>query len=460
MIESQIDVGSDFSGIGAFDQSLMRLGINYKSIFACDKDKYARQSYIANYGQPEYFPFDVYHRLIPEKSLDIYMTSPPCQAFSLAGKRKGEDDKRGILFYNSHEFIIKNNPRYFLFENVKGLLSDNNGKTFNNWINLLGGKSVNGNPVMFPLSDAAHYHIYWKVLNAKHYGVPQNRERVFIVGIRDDCDNNFSWPKQIYLTKMLKDVLEVDVDEKYYLSEKMISYLSGAERSLPFTDPNVKQVSNCVLENQHKMSTDQEYFKVKSATKKGFEVATKGDSINLSNLSNLNSETRCGRVGKGVEQTLDTSCDQAVMVAHVGRSEEGERVRKESVANGKDYTPFQAKEVNFKKSDVMNCVTTATTKDNLIIDHRGHKNKAPNIIENGIVPTLRAESHGHQPKVFDDYNIRRLTPRECFRLMGFPDSFKFIVSDTQLYKQAGNSIVVEVLKSIIEKFNLKKNETN
>ena len=85
-----IKTGSDFSGVGAFDQALRKLGINYQTIYACDWDKYARQTYIENYGDPVYFPKDVYEREIPKESLDIYMTSPPCQAFSLAGNRKGE----------------------------------------------------------------------------------------------------------------------------------------------------------------------------------------------------------------------------------------------------------------------------------------------------------------------------------------------------------------------------------
>lgn len=194
-----IEVGSDFSGVGAFDQALRKLGIDYKTVFSCDMDLYARETYMANYGEPIYYPFDVYEREIPKKSLDIYMTSPPCQAFSLAGKRLGENDKRGILFYNSHQFIKENKPRFFIFENVKGLLSDNKkskkddiGQTFQNWLTLLGGKSTNGVPIIFPHEDSVPYHIYWKVLNAKHYGVPQNRERVFIIGIRDDQDNVFS----------------------------------------------------------------------------------------------------------------------------------------------------------------------------------------------------------------------------------------------------------------------------
>ena len=116
----KIKTGSDFSGVGAFDQALNRLGIEQDKLFACDMDKYARQTYIHNYGEPKYYPKDVYDREIPKDPLDVYMTSPPCQAFSLAGKRKGESEDRGVLFYNSHEFIQKNKPRYFIFENVKG----------------------------------------------------------------------------------------------------------------------------------------------------------------------------------------------------------------------------------------------------------------------------------------------------------------------------------------------------
>jgi DNA (cytosine-5)-methyltransferase 1 len=359
-----IKVGSDFSGVGAFDQALMRLGIDYETLFACDMDKYARQTFIHNYGEPKYYPVNVYDREIPSESLDIYMTSPPCQAFSLAGKRLGKDDKRGILFFNSHEFIKVNKPRYFIFENVKGLLSDDNGNTFQEWVNMLGGKSVNGVPVLFPYEDSVPYHIYWKVLNAKKYGVPQNRERVFLIGIRDDEDNVFQFPKEEHLTKRLKDVLEEDVDEKYFLSQERIDTITNAERAIGWTDPENKDSANCVLTMYSKNPTDDEYLKIKSATSKGYETATENDSINF---SVPNSETRRGRVGKGVAQTLDTQCNQGV------------------------------------------------------INH---------------------------------YKIRRLTPRECFRLMDFPDSFTWNVSDSQAYKQAGNSIVVGVLEKIISKLRL------
>lgn len=161
--------GSDFSGVGAANQALMRLGVEYKEVFACDIDRFARQTFVHNYGEPEYYPEDVYERIIPDEPLDLYVTSPPCQSFSLAGLRGGEDDDRGVLFYNSHEFIKKNKPRFFVFENVKGLLSIDNGQVFARWIDYLGGKSVNRAVTMFPHDESVPYHIHCQVLNAKSY---------------------------------------------------------------------------------------------------------------------------------------------------------------------------------------------------------------------------------------------------------------------------------------------------
>lgn len=415
-----IKIGSDFSGVGAFNQALMRLGIDYKEIFACDMDKFARQTFIHNYGQPEYYPMNVYDRAIPNESLDIYMTSPPCQAFSLAGKRLGKDDKRGILFFNSHEFIQVNKPRYFIFENVKGLLSDNGGKTFSEWVNLLGGKSINGNPVIFPYEDAVHYHLYWKVLNAKHHGVPQNRERVFLVGIRDDEDNNFRFPVEEQLTKRLKDVLENEVDDKYFLSEQLLSYFADhkeihKERGNGFKfephDKNTK-ISNAISTKCGSRQTDP-FIKIKSATSKGYEEATEGDSINF---SVPNSETRRGRVGKGVAQTLDTQCNQGVI----------------------QINPMVEYQLTGGKWD------------------KTHEQSGRVYHKNGVAPTIHTMGGGNQePKIIEYQRIRRLTPRECFRLMDFPDTFDFsVVSDSQAYKQAGNSIVVNVLYKIIKNLNL------
>ena len=474
-----INVGSDFSGVGAFNQALDKLGIDYKTVFACDWDKYARQTYIHNYGEPDYYPSDVYNREIPKKPLDIYMTSPPCQAFSLAGKRKGEKDKRGVLFYNSHEFIVKNKPRYFIFENVKGLLSDDSGKTFNRWLDYLGGKSINGNPVIFPLKDSTPYHIYHKVLNAKHYGVPQNRERVFIVGIRDDSDNNFNWPKPFHLVKRLKDVLEDDVDEKYYLSDKMVNYLN--QRSDNFNNGKVNykdenDTASCITKSSSSLdisdniikvgntnpsgngmngnvfdaegisptlSTNKgEGIKVKSATKKGYEIANEGDNINLSQPK---SETRRGRVGKEVAQTLDTSCNQAVIIGAIrGRNPENPLSREVGLPTE------QRLELNLNGTS--NALTTVQ-KDNVVVCEQRH-DEGLRFFKDGICGTIRTIADGGDKRVIRNQTIRRLTPRECFRLMDFPYTFTWPVSNSQAYKQAGNSIVVAVLAGVISKLNL------
>jgi DNA (cytosine-5)-methyltransferase 1 len=347
-----LKVGSDFSGVGAFNQALTRLGVEYQEIFACDMDKYARQTFIHNYGEPKYYPTNVYDREIPSESLDIYMTSPPCQAFSLAGKRLGKDDKRGILFFNSYEFIQKNNPRFFIFENVKGLLSDDGGNTFQEWINMLGGRSVNGLPILFPYDNALPYHLYWQVLNAKHHGVPQNRERVFLIGIRDDKDNNFRFPAEEHLSKRLKDVLEEEVDDKYFLSEKMVNVLN--HHNNPIIKNETPKNSACIHAGYFKMGgRDQQYLKIGT--------------------------WRTHKDGQGFREIEDGNCPTI---------------------------PARAR------------------------------------------PTMTATSADE--RILNDYKIRRLTPRECFRLMDFPDTFTWDVSDSQAYKQAGNSIVVRVLEKIIK----------
>ena len=394
---TKLKVGSDFSGVGAFNQALIRLGVDYEEIFACDRDKYARQTFIHNYGEPKYYPTDVYEREIPTESLDIYMTSPPCQAFSMAGRRLGKEDKRGILFFNSLEFIQQNKPRFFIFENVKGLLSDDSGKTFQEWINFLGGKSVNGLPVLFPEDDSVPYHLYWKVLNAKEHGIPQNRERVFLIGIRDDKENNFRFPIEEHLTKRLQDILEENVDKKYFLSEKLINgfLFKETHSSWKFEPKDGNEISNCLTAQYAKMAITSTYIKVKSNNSKGYEVAEIGDTIRL---AHPNSETSRGRISKEVSHTIDCSGQEGIFIGDY-RYDEGFRFR-----------------------------------------------------QNGNSPTITTSAPIYLKQ---NFKIRRLTPRECFRLMDFPDTFDFsVVSESQAYKQAGNSIVVNVLYKILKNLNL------
>tara|TARA_R110002110_G_scaffold55736_1_gene158933 strand:+ start:1771 stop:2910 length:1140 start_codon:yes stop_codon:yes gene_type:complete len=377
-----IKTGSDFSGVGAFDQALRRLNINYKTIFACDWDKYARQTYIENYGEPDYFPENVYDRKIPYEPLDIYMTSPPCQAFSLAGNRKGEDDKRGVLFYNSHEFIKINKPRYFIFENVKGLLSDDKGRTFQRWLDYL-GKSINGNPILFPHPESVNYHIYFKVLNSKDFGVPQNRERVFIIGIRDDKDNYFRFPKEEHLKLKLKDILESEVDDKYYLSESAV---------------------NSIINNKDNIQKS----KVNPSIANALQSPGNACGVYKGGSGHLTKED-------GTSYCVDTGNSQAVEIKE----------------NLKDGTALHNLYNGFNE------------------DIRTFENFAPTI--------RTAKGGGHIPSVYTNSKIRRLTPTECFRLQDFPESFKWTCSDSQAYKQAGNSITVGVLAKIVEKLNIKKN---
>jgi DNA (cytosine-5)-methyltransferase 1 len=421
----KIKVGSDFSGVGAFDQALKRLGVNYETVFACDMDKYARDTFIHNYGEPKYYPTNVYDREIPTESLDIYMTSPPCQAFSLAGKRLGKDDKRGVLFFNSHEFIQVNKPRFFIFENVKGLLSDDGGKTFQEWINMLGGKSVNGLPVLFAHDDAVPYHLYWKVLNAKHHGVPQNRERVFLIGIRDDKDNNFQYPREEHLMKRLKDVLEEEIFEKYYLSDERIGTITNAERGIGWTDADTKNTANCVLTGYAKNPTDGEYLKVKSNLEKYFlsekmlELITFQEKTN-GEIANLNKGGERGSV-------YDSNTDSISCLSATDYKQPKQILINSATSKGYE----EAREGDSINFSVPNSETRRVGK--------------------GVAQTLDT---GCNQATMDGFRIRRLTPRECFRLMDFPDSFTWNVSDSQAYKQAGNSIVVNVLYKILKQLPL------
>ena len=201
-------VGTDFSGIGSTEMALKMLGIEHDQVFACEIDKYARKSFEAIHGSPKTFYNDITerdHNEVPQ--LDLYCAGFPCQSFSMAGKRKGFEDVRGTLFFNVAEFIKINQPKCFILENVKCLLSHDGGKTFQTIISLLtdNGGTANGQMFIPYFEDGLGYHVYYKVLNTKDYGIPQNRERIFIVGFREFRE--FSFPKPFKLELRLKDIL-------------------------------------------------------------------------------------------------------------------------------------------------------------------------------------------------------------------------------------------------------------
>lgn len=471
----KIKVGTVCSGIGSPEVALRNLGVDHDIVFACEKDKYARQTYLANFTPLQMFE-DMTKDDWTHEYVDLFIGGIPCQAFSLAGKRLGELDPRGLLFYDFYKFVKEKQPKYFIIENVKGLLSDKGGNTFDNWIKLL-SKSVNKQEQMIIHEDSLLYNVHWKVLNSKNFGVPQNRERVFIVGIRNDLDNNFKFPTGWKLEKRLKDILEPVVDEKYYLSDKAFEYISKPERikkaftqiDAPIgltltakgqtnwtgdfiTEPTTLSGADVcnTIRTGGKGSMDLKHswdvVIVPEATKQGFDVAKEGDSINI---SNPNSSTTSGRVGKGIANTLDTACNQAVVepfcVAMRGRNPE-------NPSNRTTGSPTEQR-LEENGQGITNTLTSVQ-KDNLVVEpilaHQlpGYEQDGRVYDEKGVSPTVDTKSG--RLKSTTNSRIRRLTPLECMRLQAFPDEYIKVCSETQQYKMAVNSITVNVIQEILK----------
>lgn len=431
-----IKVATAFSGgLAAPEFALKYSGIEHEIVFACEWDKYARKQYLQFHGKPTTFYEDIknlcakcYYALI-----DLFIFGSPCQNLSLAGNQKGLDGEKSKYFFEGYRVLSEMMPKVFIFENVKGLLSSNKGKDF---------------ALVMKMFRDLGYHCAHTVLNTKDYGIPQNRERVFVVGFLDvNAYHDFNFLPGFPLQKRLRDVLKSEVDEKYYLSKKMIDYIStkahlhqsanqlqnGDEcRTLTATDykcpPCVCVVGmldmpghDCIRRvygvngvaptlSTMQGGSQEPKIQIKSATKKGYEVAHVGDSINL---SVPNSKTRRGRVGKEVAQTLDTACNQGVVepriVAMRGRNPINPKSREAGLETVQMLEP--------NEQGVSNTLTTVQ-KDNLVQEC--------------------------------DYRMRRLTPKECFRLQGVRDEdINIIVSDTQGYKIAGNAMSIPPVEMII-----------
>jgi DNA-cytosine methyltransferase len=377
-----LTIGTDFSGIGSPEEALRMAKIKHRSVFACEKDSFARTTFEAN-NETEHFYRDITDRNQEETpEVDLYVAGFPCQAFSLAGKQLGFEDVRGTLFFNSADYIRAKRPKVFILENVKGLLSHDKvdkkskyGRTFNTIINLL-ARTVNGQEQLPFYQDNLGYNVYHAVLNTKEHGIPQNRERIFIVGIRPDVDNNtFRFPSKEPLLLRLKDILEKEVDEHYYLSDKMLEYLFG--RSKNFNSGKIN----------FKGSED-----IASAITCASASLDVSDNILVENVGNVN-PSGIGMNGQvfhsnGLSPTITTNkgegikvlVENDVLICKPTRTEEGKAHRREAMRNGKDHTPFQAKELRFEASDVMNAVTCATQKDNLIAVSNPDSTPTPTII--------------------------------------------------------------------------------
>jgi len=364
-------IGTLFSGIGAPEQGAKRVyGNSLELVFACEYDKFARQSFNANYEiHPDHFHNDVREmdgRQYQGK-VDVLVGGSPCQAFSIAGLRNGTDDERGQLIYQYIRIVDEVKAPIIVYENVKGMLSIEGGKTIREFVQAL--------------RDIGYF-CHYEVVNTKDHGVPQNRERIFLVGfLNHEMYHRFQFAPKQKLEKRLKDVLESEVDEKYYLSHKMIDYLVQPNRSIKPYDGTQKEAP-CLQAVYYKTPTD------------GFYI------------------------NEGVIGLLD--CKGTDQIRRV-----------------------------YGTDGVAATLTTMQggNQEPKIMDNQGRLRKQENPKLLDFCPTLRAQSHGNEPSVVTN-RIRKLTPRECLRLQDFPDSFIQVVSDSQQYKQAGNSMSVNVLEMI------------
>lgn len=426
-----------FGGYGSQALALENLGYDFTSDL-CEIDKYAIQAYNQLHGETKNWG-DICK--IDETQLpyyDLITYSSPCQDFSQAGKQAGGEKGSGTrssLLWECERIIRAVKPKYLLMENVKALTSKKFMPLFANWLRTL---------------ESIGYQNWWKVLNAKDYGVPQNRERVFVVSILGG--GHYQFPEPIPLTKRLKDVLEPVVDEKYYLSDKIIQgFLHRQETN-----------NNGFAKNGINIRNDKEY-----ATALTARMAKCGMTDNY--VMDVSKTVRCG--GRG---TLDKKhywdvIAEPVCCASRGRNPDNPRDRTTGAPTE------QRIEINTKGTS--NTITTVE-KDNYVIEPKiteyrffeqaiktAEEKDAKNgdtidafnqrVNNTGVCPTLTTRSEGFKTAIFpvQNYRIRKLTPRECWRLMGVKDEqFDKIhdISNSQLYKMAGNSIVVDVLMAIFK----------
>lgn len=374
--KNTIRLATMFSGIGAIEYALKRLKIPNELVFASDNDKFAKESYYANYKVSDKQWYNDVKDIDGKKyfnKIDLLVGGSPCQSFSMVGKRKGFEDTRGTLFYDFARVIKESQPKVFIYENVKGLINHDKGNTFE---------------TMKSTFDELGYKYFYKTLNSKDYGVPQHRQRIFVVGFKDN-NVNFDFPRLIPLQNSMQDFLEDYIKSKYYLKEKGVKFVTSSKnRKKRYTQIN-GDIAICQKANQ--------------------QFNWHGDFV-----------------FEGIE-----SAEFNEFVFDVNQVEEkyylSEKVAKYVLASGTK---------NFKTSDSKTDLEIA--RPLLQSMHKMHRSGVDNYVTH------------------NKGRIRKLTPKECFRLMGFQDDFKQVVSDTQAYRQAGNSIVVDVLIAILKQMDITK----
>ncbi|MDT2742905.1 DNA (cytosine-5-)-methyltransferase [Lactococcus garvieae] len=425
-----------FAGIGGFRLGMESAG--HECVGFCEVDKFARKSYKAIHnteGERKYHDItavsdEAWREL--RGTVDVICGGFPCQAFSIAGKRKGFlDETRGTLFFEIARAAEQIKPRTLFLENVKGLLSHDKGRTF---------------IIILSTLDELGYNVEWQLLNSKNFGVPQNRERVFIIGHLRGTSGREVFPITGENTGAFKRVVNgrethghstYDVFGTDGISPTLKTMQGGnlQPKIVVNINPSGNGMNGNVYDSERlapTLTTNKGEglkvaVKVKEATKKGYAIAEQGDSINF---SVPNSKTRRGRVGKGIAQTLDTQCNQAVIVQKPrGFNKGGEH-------------------------EIAPTLSANSWHENNLLKTGGVYTNDSKSYNSGILPGLSRtlKAHNHDAGIFDGIRVRRLTPRECWRLQGFPDwafdKAQEVNSNSQLYKQAGNSVTVNVISEI------------
>ena len=356
-----IRVASLFSGIGAFEQALKILGIKTKIVLACDNDEFVKKSFFSNYKIEEKNWFDDIQKVNGTKfknKVDLLVGGAPCQSFSMVGKRLGLKDTRGNLTLHFIKKINEIKPKVFIFENVRSLLSVDNGEAWK---------------IVYNKFRQTGYTFYYDKLNAKDFGVPQNRERLFVIGFK--YKQNFSFPQPIKLKNTMQDYLEGKFDKKFYLPPKGVAFVTKNKNlKKRYTQVNGK-IALCQKRNQQ-FNWHGDFVQVKKSNIKKYILSDKVKKYVLSS----------GTKGFYSKPEIDLEIARPL-------------------------------------------ISTM---------HKMHRSGVDNYIS------------------LKKGKIRKLTPRECLRLMGFPDTFEQVVSDTQLYRQTGNSIVVNIIIALFKEIDISK----
>lgn len=448
-----------FSGIGAFECALRRGGHEFQTINYCEIDKYASAAYSMIHSVDESLNLHDVRKvstlLFPDVDLITY--GFPCQDISIAGRQKGFEDSAGNrtrsgLFFEALRIIQDLQPKWAICENVKALTM----KQFRNEFKT----------VLESLENAG-YRNYYQVLNAKDFGIPQNRERVFIVSIRKDIEQEFIFPETQILKLRVRDLLEKDVPEKFFINTpNAIALARKIAEEIELNHPAVLRSVRTEYGKEIRTAYEQGEIYEKRANMREFEC--RPDDL----CNTLTTVLKDNYIAEPVMRT----------VGDLGVG--GQRGRVFSIngivgcLSATDYKDppkiLQVGNINnhqsgivFDPNGISPCVCVGChispqkiiQVGNIVKTGQFDNPQRGRIYDpDGLAPTLNTCSGGGlEPKFVDrscvDVRIRKLTPRECFRLMGFTDDdFDKIkgISNSQLYKMAGNSIVVNVLTEIFK----------